>query len=78
MQISRDLTERPGVGTLMYMGQDEALAAQPTSTGARIAAGVIGALAIRYSLHMTKQDSGIAGAAAGIGGAYALLKAITG
>ncbi len=24
MQISRDLTQRPGVGTLMYMGDDPA------------------------------------------------------
>lgn len=32
MQITRDMTSRPGVGTLMYMGEDPAPPQFPTKT----------------------------------------------
>lgn len=39
MQITRDMTQRPGVGTLMYMGEDPPLRAELAGRKTQIIAG---------------------------------------
>ena len=75
MQFSRDLTERPGVGTLMYMGEEPVVPSSPSPV-ARAIVGGIGALAIRHALKKSSSRVGLVDGAVGIGGGYLLFRAL--
>lgn len=67
MQIARDMTSRPGVGTLMYMGEDPAPPALPSKRTMAIAGAAIWAAGGMIGVPKTLRT------VAGIGAVWAYL-----
>lgn len=78
MQSSRDEDyQRPGVGTLMYMGEGDAPVPALSSPVARAAAGFLGALGVRHALKASARGRvGLVDGAVGIAGGLVLFRAL--